>query len=66
MINNEDKDRRFVKIETLAQRYGVCKRTITKWKDAGLLICIQVRRVVRYDVDACDESLRNNNIISSL
>jgi hypothetical protein len=55
-----------VKIEALAQRYGVCKRTITKWKDAGLLICIQVRRVVRYDVDACDESLRNNNIISSL
>ena len=42
------------------------KRTITKWKDAGLLIFIQVRRVVRYDVGACDESLRNNSIISPL
>ena len=66
MINNGNDDRRFVKIKMLAQRYGVCERTIKTWKDAGLLIYIQVKRVVRYDVGACDESLRNNNIISPL
>jgi hypothetical protein len=66
MINNGNDDRRFVKIKMLAQRYGVCERTIKTWKDAGLLIYIQVRRIVRYDVVACDESLRNNNILSSI
>lgn len=66
MINNGNDDRRFVKIKMLAQRYGVCERTIKTWKDAGLLIYIQVRRIVRYDVVACDESLRYNNIISSI
>jgi hypothetical protein len=66
MINNENKDGQFVKIKSLAQRYGVCERTIKKWKDAGLLIYIQVKRVVRFDVGACDESLRNNNIISPI
>ena len=66
MINNENKDGQFVKIKSLAQRYGVCERTIKTWKDAGLLIYIQVRRIVRYDVVACDESLHNNNILSSI
>ena len=66
MINNGNDDRRFVKIKMLAQRYGVCERTIKTWKDAGLLIYIQVRRIVRYDVVACDKSLRNNNILSSI
>lgn len=42
----------------LALRYNVSTRTIKKWKRMGLLSFIQVRRVLRFDAQECDASLR--------
>lgn len=42
----------------LTERYGVTRRTITKWKTAGILVYFQVGKVVRFDVLACDSALR--------
>jgi hypothetical protein len=55
-----DSDRLFVTKKVLAQRYGVCLRTIQNWSDAGLLVFIKKRRVVRYHVPACDAALMQN------
>ena len=53
-------DRLFVTKKVLAQRYGVCPRTIQNWTDAGLLVSIKKRRVVRYYVPGCDAALLQN------
>lgn len=42
----------------LAGRYSVSPRTIQNWMQAGLLVYFKVKRVVRFDIRACDESLR--------
>jgi len=55
-------DRLFVTKQVLAQRYGVCPRTIQKWSDAGLLVFIKKRRVVRYHVPGCDAALMQNGL----
>lgn len=49
--------RRFADKKTLAEHYGVSQRTITNWMGAGLLVFIKVRRVVRFEVSACDAAL---------
>jgi hypothetical protein len=49
---------------TLAGRYGVSKRTINEWMRAGLLIYIKVRHVVRFDLLACDESLKKYSMLN--
>jgi len=53
--------KRYVTAKELAQRYGVGLRTITLWKASGLLVYIQIRRVVRFDAAACDKSLGLGN-----
>ena len=55
-------DRLFVTKKVLARRYGVCPRTIQKWSDAGLLVFIKKRRVVRYHVPGCDAALMQNGL----
>ena len=55
-------DRLFVTKQVLAQRYGVSPRTIQKWSDAGLLVFIKKRRVVRYHVPGCDAALMQNGL----
>jgi hypothetical protein len=55
-------DRLFVTKQVLAQRYGVCPRTIQTWTDAGLLVFIRKRRVVRYHVPGCDAALMQNGL----
>ena len=59
-----DIQRPFVTKETLAQRYGVCERTIEKWIQAGLLIFLKVNRVVRFHVQGCDEALRRRGFLT--
>lgn len=54
MIDNNTS--KFAKKLELAKRYAVGVRTIEKWMQAGLLVYIRVRRVVRFDVAACDKS----------
>ncbi len=53
-------DRRFADKTTLAERYGVSSRTISNWMSAGLLAFFKISRVVRFDVAACDASLRQH------
>ena len=53
-------DRRFADKRTLAERYGVSPRTITNWMSAGLLAFFKIKRVVRFDVAACDAALRQH------
>jgi len=53
-------DRRFADKTTLAERYGVSPRTITNWMSAGLLAFFKIKRVVRFDVAACDAALRQH------
>ena len=54
----------FVTKETLAQRYGVCERTIEKWMQAGILIFLKVNRVVRFHAQGCDEALRKRGFLT--
>jgi hypothetical protein len=54
----------FVTKEALAQRYGVCDRTIDKWMKARILIFLKIKRVVRFHVEACDEALRNRGFLN--
>ena len=58
-------DRRFADKRLLAQRYGVSPRTITNWMSAGLLAFFKVRRVVRFDVAACDAALRQHGFTNN-
>ncbi|MCX6922386.1 MAG: hypothetical protein NT154_04100 [Verrucomicrobia bacterium] len=52
-VNNS----KYAKKSWMAKRYDVSVRTIETWMRAGLLVFIRVRRVVRFDVQACDKSL---------
>lgn len=58
------KETPFVTKEALAQRYGVCGRTIEKWMKARILIFLKVRRVVRFHVEGCDEALRKRGFLA--
>ena len=49
--------------EVLAQRYGVCGRTIEKWMKAGILVFFKVKRVVRFHAEGCDETLRKRGFL---
>ena len=53
-------ERRFADKKTLAQRYAVSERTINNWMSAGLLVAIKIRRLLRFDVPACDAALRQH------
>ena len=57
---NTAPDRHFADKQTLAERYGVSPRTITNWMRADLLAFFKIRRVVRFDVAACDAALRQH------
>jgi len=59
-------ERRFADKKTLAQRYAVSERTITNWMNAGLLVFIKIRRVVRFDIPACDDALRQHGFTNHL
>lgn len=52
--------RRFATKAMLAARYAVSLRTITNWVAQGILTPIRIRRVVRFDMDASDQSLREH------
>lgn len=58
--NNQSK---FARKATMIKRYDVCERTLEKWMNAGLLVFIRVRRVVRFDIEACDRSLMEHGFI---
>jgi len=58
-------ERPFLTKKLLAQRYGVCERTIQNWSNAGLLVFLKRRRVVRYHVAGCDSSLIQQGVWSS-
>ena len=49
----------------MANRYGRTIRTINKWMETkkGLLVFFKVKRVVRFDIDACDASLREHTFV---
>jgi hypothetical protein len=49
---------RFVTKKVLARHYSVSERTINTWNQAGLLVAIKIRRIIRFDVPACDAGLR--------
>ena len=55
-------DRRFADKRTLAERYGVSPRTISNWMSAGLLAFFKIKRVVRFDIPACDTTLRQQGL----
>ncbi len=48
----------------LAKNYEVSPRTITKWISVGLLVYLKVGRVVRFDLAACDASLKQYSAVS--
>lgn len=49
----------------MANRYGKTIRTISKWMKMkkGLLVFFKVKNVVRFDIEACDASLREHTFI---
>lgn len=55
---------KFAKKSDLAKRYSVGERTIDNWMQAGLLVYIRVRHVVRFDTEACDKSLLAYGLLS--
>ena len=61
--NTRQVERPFVTKEVLAQRYGVCGRTIKKWMKAGILVFFKVKRVVRFHAEGCDETLRKRGFL---
>ena len=63
---NNQTERRFADKKTLAQRYAVSERTITNWRSAGLLAAIKIRRVIRFDIPACDAALRQHGFTNHL
>jgi len=68
MENNENPktDRLFADKKTLAERYGVCKRTISNWMNADILVFFRIRRVVRFDIPACDAALQQYGFTNHL
>jgi hypothetical protein len=63
---NNQTERRFADKKTLAQRYAVSERTITNWRSAGLLAAIKIRRVIRFDIPACDAALQKHGFTNHL
>jgi hypothetical protein len=53
----------YCKRKPLATRYAVSIRTIHTWMTLGLLVFFRVRRIVRFDVAACDASLKKHGYI---
>jgi hypothetical protein len=53
-------DRKFTNKAGIAAHFGVCRRTINEWMRLGLLVFFKIKRVVRFDIVACDESIRQN------
>ena len=62
---NPTTDRIFADKKTLAERYGVSSRTISNWMSAGLLAFFKNKRVVRFDIPACDAALRQHGFINN-
>jgi Flp pilus assembly protein protease CpaA len=62
---NPTTDRIFADKKTLAERYGVSSRTISNWMSAGLLAFFKIKRVVRFDIPACDAALRQHGFINN-
>jgi hypothetical protein len=60
----ENNTSKYAKKCELAKRYAVGERTIERWMQAGLLVFIRVRRVVRFDITACDKSLLEYGLLS--
>jgi hypothetical protein len=63
---NNQTERRFADNKMLARRYAVSERTITNWMNAGLLVVIKIRRVIRFDIPACDAALRQHGFTNHL
>jgi hypothetical protein len=59
-IADETKVKRYMTIKELADYFSVCPKEIGEWKRAGLLVFIQVKRVVRFQVAACEQFLLEN------
>jgi hypothetical protein len=59
-MDNDKSDRKFANKAGLADHFGVCIRTINEWMRLGLLSYFRVKRVVRFDVAACEESLKGH------
>jgi hypothetical protein len=65
IINNTtDNPKHYGKKVNMVNRYGVCAKTIHKWTQMELLIYIKIGRVIRYDMEACDASLRRHGYLS--
>lgn len=47
----------------LAKHYGVCPRTIGNWLQLDLLVFFKIGRVLRFDIAACDASLKQYGLI---
>jgi len=61
---NTDPKKNWLTKALLAKHYEVSLRTITKWMSFGLLVYLKVGRVVRFDVAACDASLKQYSVVS--
>jgi hypothetical protein len=55
-------DKKYATKVGLARHYGVCPRTINGWMRLGLLVFFRIKRVVRFDIAACDASLGEKGI----
>jgi hypothetical protein len=60
METSTSPERRFTDKAGIAAHYGVCRRTINAWMRLGLLVFFKIKRVLRFDIAACDECLRRN------
>lgn len=47
----------------LAEHYGVSLRTISYWMSLNILVFFKIKRVVRFDVSACDAVLNERHSI---
>ncbi|MFO1500189.1 MAG: hypothetical protein U1G07_17670 [Verrucomicrobiota bacterium] len=53
----------YATIRGMADRYKVCEKTIRNWMEMGILIYFRVRRVIRFNITACDDSLRDHGYL---
>jgi len=60
MEPNNNSFRKYTDKAGIAAHYDVCPRTINEWMRLGLLVFFKIKRVVRFDIAACDESMRAN------
>lgn len=56
----DNQNAKFADKAGIAAHYKVCPRTINEWMRIGLLVFFRVKRVVRFDIAACDECLKAN------